>query len=83
MEAVKNFPGPLTQTDIRRFLGLAGYYKSFMEGFASIISPFKTLTKKCMKFKWSEACDRSFKILKIRMTSSHVFTLSEGTKGFF
>ena len=50
-EAVRNWPTPLTPTNIRSFLGLVGYYKWFMESFASIESPLTTLTIKCKKFE--------------------------------
>ena len=53
-----------------------------MDGFASIASPLTTLTQKSKKFEWSEACERSFQILKDRLTFASVLTLSEGTKGF-
>ena len=53
-----------------------------MDSFASIASPLTTLTQKSKKFEWSEACERSFKILKDRLTSALVLTLPEGTKGF-
>ena len=56
MEEVKNWPRPLTLTDIRSFLGLPSYYQRFVDGFASIASLLTTLTQKCMKFEWSEAC---------------------------
>ena len=45
-EAVKNWPKPLTPTDIHSFLGYAGYYRSFVEGFSSIAASLQTLTKK-------------------------------------
>ena len=48
----------------------------------SIAYPLTTLTQKIMKFEWLEACERSFQILKDRLTSTMVLTLSEGTKGF-
>ncbi|XP_069150862.1 uncharacterized protein [Solanum lycopersicum] len=51
-EAVKKWPKPLTPTDIRSFLGLAGYNRSFVEGFSSIAAPLTALTKK--KSKWLE-----------------------------
>ena len=49
-EAVKNWPRPLNPTDIRSFLGLAGYYRRFVDGFASIASPLTTLTQKSKMF---------------------------------
>ena len=52
MEAVKNWPSLLTQIDIRSFLGLEGYFRRFMDGFASIAAPSNTLTQKCKKFEW-------------------------------
>ena len=51
----ENLPRPFTQTDIRSFLGLAGNYGKFVDFFASIESIMTTLTKKRMKFDWSEA----------------------------
>ena len=78
---MKNRPRPLTPTHIRSFLGLAGYYRRFVDGFASIGYPSTTLNQKCKKFEWSEACEKSFQMLKDMLTSSPVLTLLEGTKG--
>ena len=50
IEAVKNLPRPLTPTDIRSFLGLAGYCRKFVDGFPSIVSPLTTLTQNSVKF---------------------------------
>ena len=63
-EAVKNWPRPLSSSDIRSFLGLAGYYRRFVEGFAFIYSPLTKLTQKKAKYQWSEACEKSFQELK-------------------
>ena len=60
IEEVKNWPRPLTPTDIRSFLGLAGYYRRSVDVFVSIASPLTTLTQKSRKFEWSEACEKSF-----------------------
>ena len=81
-EAVKNWPRPLNPTNIKSFLGLAGYYRRFGDGFASIYSPMTTLTQKSKKIKWSEACEKSFQLLKDRLTSASVLTLLDGIKGF-
>ena len=80
---MKNCPRPLTPADIRSLLGLAGYYRRFVHGFVSMASPLTILTQKCRKFEWSETCERSFKILKDKLTSSAMLTLPKGTKGFF
>ncbi|WMV45971.1 hypothetical protein MTR67_039356, partial [Solanum verrucosum] len=66
----------------RSFLGLAGYYRRFVESFSSIASPLTTLTKKKEKIEWSEACEKSFNELKDRLTFSPVLTLPEGTDAF-
>ena len=50
MNAVRNWPRPLTPTDIRSFLGLAGYNRRFVDGFLSISAPLLSLTQKKVKF---------------------------------
>ncbi|XP_069150471.1 uncharacterized protein [Solanum lycopersicum] len=69
-EDVKNWIKPLTPTDIRRFLGLVGYYRRFMEGFSSIAASLTALTKKKAKLERKKACDKSFQELKDRLTSA-------------
>ena len=66
----------------RSFLGLAGYYQRFVDGFASIASPLTTLTKKSNKFEWLKAGERSFQILQDRLNFPVVLTLLDGTKVF-
>ncbi|KAH0689080.1 hypothetical protein KY289_016438 [Solanum tuberosum] len=82
MDAVKSWPRPLSLLDIRSFLGLASYYRRFVEGFSSIASPLTSLTQKKDKFIWSESCEKCFQELKDRLTSAPVLTLLEGTNGF-
>ncbi|KAH0775084.1 hypothetical protein KY290_012221 [Solanum tuberosum] len=81
-DAVKNWPRPLSPSDIRSFLGLAGYYWRFVEGFSYIASPLTALTKNKSKFEWSESCEKSFQLLKDKLTFAPVMTLPEGTEGF-
>ncbi|XP_070036669.1 uncharacterized protein [Nicotiana tomentosiformis] len=78
IEAVKSWPRPTTPTEVRSFLGLAGYYRRFVEGFSSLSAPLTKLTQKETKFQWTEACERSFQELKNRLTSAPVLTLPEG-----
>uniref|UniRef100_A0A1S3ZNN4 Uncharacterized protein n=1 Tax=Nicotiana tabacum TaxID=4097 RepID=A0A1S3ZNN4_TOBAC len=79
---VKDWPRPTTPMEIRSFLGLAGYYRRFVEGFSTLASPLTKLTQKPVKFKWSNVCEKSFRELKSRLTSTTILTLPEGTEGF-
>ncbi|WMV24647.1 hypothetical protein MTR67_018032 [Solanum verrucosum] len=81
-DVVKSWPRPLDPSDIRSFLGLAGYYRRFVEHFSSIASLLKTLTQNKARFVWSEACEKNFQEFKGRLTSTTVLTLPEGTNGF-
>jgi hypothetical protein len=61
-------------TDVRSFLGLAGYYRRFIENFSKIAKPMTELLKNDTKFEWSEACEKSFQELKRRLTTAPVLT---------
>ena len=82
IEAVQNWPRPISRTDIRTFLGLVGFYKRFVEGFLSIFSPLMILTQKTVKFQCYEACEKSFQELKEKLTTTPFLTLPEGIQGF-
>ncbi|WMV51066.1 hypothetical protein MTR67_044451, partial [Solanum verrucosum] len=81
-DVVKSFPRPLTPSDIRSLLGLAGYYRRFIDGFSSIASPLTALNQKKDKFELPEACEKSFQELKDILTSTLVLTLPEGMNCF-
>jgi hypothetical protein len=57
---VLNWELPTKVSKIRSFLGLAGYYRRFIEGFSNIVKPLISLLEKDKKFVWSEACQNSF-----------------------
>ncbi|XP_070041056.1 uncharacterized protein [Nicotiana tomentosiformis] len=82
IEAVKSWPRPTTLTVVRSFLGLAGYYRRFVEGFSSLSAPLTKLTQKETKFQWTEACEQSFQELKNGLTSTLVLALPEGPDGY-
>jgi hypothetical protein len=69
-------------TEIHSFLGLAGYYRRFIEGFSTIASPMTRLTRKEDKFEWSKECEISFQELKSRLTSTPILVLPKGQEGF-
>ena len=56
IEAVMNWKPPRNVTEVRSFLGLAGYYKRFMKGFSITASPLTKLLRKGIKFEWTDKC---------------------------
>jgi hypothetical protein len=82
VEAVLKWEKPTSVTKIRSFLGLAGYYRRFIEGFSTIASSLTKLTRKEVRFNWSKECEESFQELKRRLTSAPVLVLPSGTEGF-
>ncbi|XP_017972518.1 PREDICTED: uncharacterized protein LOC18507117 [Theobroma cacao] len=64
VEAVEKWPRPTLVTEIRSFLGLAGYYSRFMKDFSKIVAPLTKLTRKDTKFEWLDACENNFEKLK-------------------
>jgi hypothetical protein len=73
---------PTTVTEIRSFLGLAGYYRRFIEGFSKIAKPMTSLLEKGKEFKWDERCQDSFDQLKKRLMSPPVLIMPDLQKGF-
>ena len=56
VKAVSAWPRPANVSEVRSFLGLAGYYRKFVEGYSKISTPLTTLTRKNVKFAWTDAC---------------------------
>ncbi|KAL0543930.1 hypothetical protein IC582_019035 [Cucumis melo] len=79
IEAVTSWPRPSTVSEIRSFLGLAGYYRRFVEDFSRIDRPLTQLTKKGTPFVWSPAC---FQELKQKLVSAPVLTVPDGSESF-
>ena len=80
VEAVENWGQPTIVTEVRSFLGLAGYYRRFIDGFSKIAGPLHYLTRKGVKFEWIDRCEGSFQTLKEKLTSTPVLTLLEGNE---
>lgn len=63
---------------IRTFLGLVGYYKSFIQSLSSIAAPLAPLTRKEECFEWIDACEQTFQTLKERLMTAPMLSLSDG-----
>ena len=75
IEAVLNWEAPTNISEVRSFLGLAGYYRRFVEGFSILAAPITKLLRKDVKFQWDGQCQRAFEKLKQWFTSAPVLTL--------
>ncbi|XP_027338009.1 uncharacterized protein LOC113851906 [Abrus precatorius] len=82
VEAVLQWERPKIATEIRSFVGLAGYYRRFIKGFAKIAAPLTRLTRRDQPFVWTEECEQSFNELKQRLTSSPVLILPDTSRPF-
>jgi hypothetical protein len=69
VRAIRNFPLPQTVKDVRAFLGLAGYYRSFIQDFAATIRPLTLLTRKDTRFEWTPKQQEAFDTLKTALSS--------------
>ncbi|GKC20272.1 putative reverse transcriptase domain-containing protein [Tanacetum coccineum] len=82
IEAVKNWASPTTPSEIRQFLGLAGYYRRFIEGFSKIAKPMTELTQKDRKFDWGKEQETAFQLLKQKLCAAPILALPEGNDNF-
>ncbi|GKA27699.1 reverse transcriptase domain-containing protein [Tanacetum coccineum] len=82
IEAVKNWEAPRTPSEVRSFLGLAGYYRRFIENFSKIAKSLTILTQKSKTFDWGEEQERAFQTLKDKLCNAPVLALPDGPKDF-
>ncbi|GJX40948.1 reverse transcriptase domain-containing protein [Tanacetum coccineum] len=82
IESIKDWTSPKSPTEIRQFLGLAGYYQRFIEGFSKIAKPMTKLTQKKVKFEWGDKQEAAFQLLKQKLCSAPILALPEGCKDF-
>jgi hypothetical protein len=73
---------PTSVGDIQSFLGLAGYYRRFIEGFSKISKPMTELLEMDKKFEWTSACKTSFQELKKRLTTTPILVIPDIEKSF-
>ncbi|GKG12068.1 putative reverse transcriptase domain-containing protein [Tanacetum coccineum] len=71
-ESIKDWASPKTPTEIRQFLGLAGYYRRFIEGFSNIAKSMTKLTQKGIKFDWGEKEKNAFQLIKQKLCSAPI-----------
>ena len=83
VKAIVEWPSPLKNiTDVRSFLGLAGYYRRFVKGFSKLSSPLSELLKKEKAFDWTEREQKAFEVLKEAITSAPILISPDTTKNY-
>ncbi|GJU13523.1 putative reverse transcriptase domain-containing protein [Tanacetum coccineum] len=82
IEAVKNWKAPRTLTEVRWFLGLAGYYHRFIENFSKIAKSLTILTQKCKTFDWGEEQELTFQTLKDKLCNAPILAIPDGLEDF-
>ena len=75
IKAIVNWKPPTNVSEVHSFLGLAGYYRKFVEGFSKIATPLTNLLKKYQKFEWSNTFQHSFEELRKILTTATVLAL--------
>jgi len=74
IKAVQEWPIPTTVKEVRRFLGLASYYRRYILHFADISKPLNSLTQKDVSFKWSNECAHAFNELKSKLITAPILS---------
>ena len=82
VEVVSQWKQPRNSTEVQSFLGLAGCYQRFVDGFSKIPTPMTAFTHKNVKFEWTDACEPNFQKLKKQFEKIPILTILEGEDSF-
>lgn len=82
IRAIASLPVPSTRRQLRRFLGMAGYYRRFCRNVSSVVAPLTTLTSPSKPFVWSGECQQSFESLKSNLCCTPVLSAPDFSKPF-
>jgi hypothetical protein len=82
IESIREWSVSKNVTKFISFMGLAGYYRSFIAGFSRIAHPITSLQRKEKKFQWTKECERSFQQLKQLLTSAPILRIVDGNEDF-
>jgi hypothetical protein len=82
IRSIMEWPTPKDLSDIKSFMGLAGYYRRFIKGFSKIDFPITALQKKGVKFTWTSKCEERFWELKYLLTHALVLKIVDPDNDF-
>ncbi|KAD2126026.1 hypothetical protein E3N88_41805 [Mikania micrantha] len=78
VETIMKWSPPKSPTEVRSFLGLAGYYRRFIQDFSKLATPLTKLTRKDGKYEWGPNQEQAFSVLKEKLTQAPVLALPDG-----
>eukprot|EP00253_Pinus_taeda_P019414 PITA_19414 len=82
INVIMDWPVPKDVADVRSFMGLAGYYRRFVEGFSKVAFPITSLQKKGKLFHWTPNCQKSFEQLKHLLTTAPILSIADPSKDY-
>ena len=82
IKAIKDWPMPTSVTKARSFYGLASFYRRFVKDFSTLVAPLNEIVKKSVGFRWGEAQEKAFNLLKDKLCYAPLLSLSNFSKTF-
>lgn len=82
ISCIDDYPVPKTVKDVRRLIGLAGWYRRFIPNFSTITAPLTEITKKGRKFEWNESADKAMAEIKKILVSAPILSNPDYEKPF-
>lgn len=71
-QTIKSYPTPTSGDEAKRFVAFCNFYRKFIPGFSTLSRPLTALSKKNVKFKWTEECEKAFQTLKSKLLSPRI-----------
>ena len=82
VKAIEQFPQPTCASSLKRFIGLASWYRRFVYHFSTIMAPLHALTSKKAKFVWTDECENAFQIIKGKLMYAPILSCPVFSKEF-
>ncbi len=85
-QVVADWPTPTCIKDVRSFLGLANYFRKFVQGYSTLVEPLTNLTRKELVWNnqtWSPACEQAFQGVKTALTHAPVLAMPDPAEGSY
>jgi hypothetical protein len=82
IEAVRDWPIPKDQHQVRSFLGLANYFRRFIQGFSTLAAPLSALTRAKATYEWTPECHKAFEGIKHALTHAPILVSPDSSKPF-